>query len=67
VSTSDIWHALAGLAGIILSLVIAISAWVVKSTGAIIIDTLRQITARVDGHAERIAKLEGRLGMGGEG
>jgi hypothetical protein len=62
VTTSEIWHLFAGLGGLVLSLVVGISAWFLNNSMQHIMHTLSLLETRMENLAERVSKLEGQIG-----
>jgi hypothetical protein len=61
VSADAIWHILAGLGGVLLSLVVGLAKTSITNRIATMSQVLTVITGRTESLAERIARIEGRL------
>jgi hypothetical protein len=61
VGVSDIWHLFAGLMALVLSLVVGISTWMLKTILTEITFRLQLLDGKVDHLSDRVAILEGRL------
>lgn len=57
----EIWHLFAGFGGLVLSLVVGISAWFLNSTLHQIMVELDHMESRLEKLAERVSKIEGML------
>lgn len=60
-SADAIWHILAGLGGVLLSLVVGIAKVSITNRITSMSSVLDAITGRTESLAERIARIEGRL------
>lgn len=58
-SEDQVWHLFAGFAGLVLSLVVGISAWFLNHTIKTIMRAVNNLEYRIESLAERVAKLEG--------
>jgi len=63
VSVSDIWHLFAGLGGLVLSLVVGISAWFINNAMRHIMHTLSDLEGRLEKLAERVSRIEGKMNI----
>jgi hypothetical protein len=61
VSEDAIWHILAGLAGVVLSLVVGLAKISIGTRITTISQVINVLTTRTESLAERIARIEGRL------